>query len=121
MSSARSKVRVRILSQTLQDAMRESNEIYIAGHIMSDFDCMGACLSISSWARTLKKNVYIVLKDVPRDAQLQSVMDALHSSDQRKTYIYYARTSRRTNGFFQRLACDGRSWHTSYQQCQRVY
>lgn len=75
MSSARSKVRVRILSQTLQDALKESDEIYIAGHIMSDFDCMGACLSISSWAHTLKKNVYIVLKDVPRDAQLQSVMD----------------------------------------------
>jgi len=55
--------------------MKESDEIYIAGHIMSDFDCMGACLSISSWAHTLKKNVYIVLKDVPRDAQLQSVMD----------------------------------------------
>lgn len=75
MSSARSKVRVRILSQTLQDAMRESDTVYIAGHIMSDFDCMGACLSISSWAQTLQKNVYIVLKDVPRDAQLQSVMD----------------------------------------------
>ena len=31
---------------------------------------------MSSWARTLRKEAYIVLKDVPRDKQLQDTMDA---------------------------------------------
>ena len=88
MSSARSKVRVRVLAQTLQDAILESDAVYIAGHIMTDFDCMGACLSISNWANALNKKAYIVLKDVPRDNQLQSVMDQyLHFIEERHIFI----------------------------------
>ena len=43
-SSTRSKVRVRIMAQSIQEAIMESNRVYISGHVMSDFDCMGACL-----------------------------------------------------------------------------
>ena len=54
----------------------ESNRVYIAGHVMSDFDCMGACLALSSWVHALGKEVFIVLKDVPRDEQLQEMMNS---------------------------------------------
>lgn len=75
-SSTRSKVRVRIMAQSIQEAIMESNRVYIAGHVMSDFDCMGACLALSSWVHALGKEVYIVLKDVPRDEQLQEMMNS---------------------------------------------
>ena len=78
-SSTRSKVRVRIMAQSIQEAIMESNRVYIAGHVMSDFDCMGACLALSSWVHALGKEVYIVLKDVPRDEQLQEVMNSFSS------------------------------------------
>ena len=74
-TSTRSKVRVRIMAQSIQEAIMESNRVYIAGHVMSDFDCMGACLALSNWVHALGKEVYIVLKDVPRDEQLQEVMN----------------------------------------------
>lgn len=73
--SGRSKVRARIMAQSIQQAINDSNAIYIAGHYMSDFDCLGAALSVSNWATALNKNAYIVLKSVPRDAQLQMTMD----------------------------------------------
>lgn len=73
--SARSKVRARIMSQSIQQAILDSKAVFIAGHYMSDFDCMGAALSISNWATALNKNAYIVLKSIPRDAQLQMTMD----------------------------------------------
>ena len=75
-SSTRSKVRVRIMAQSIQEAIMESNRVYIAGHVMSDFDCMGACLALSSWVHALGKEVFIVLKDVPRDEQLQEMMNS---------------------------------------------
>lgn len=61
-TSTRSKVRVRIMAQSIQEAIMESNRVYIAGHVMSDFDCMGACLALSNWVHALGKEVYIVLK-----------------------------------------------------------
>ena len=73
--STRSKVRARIMSQSIQQAILDSKAVFIAGHYMSDFDCMGAALSISNWATALNKNAYIVLKSIPRDAQLQMTMD----------------------------------------------
>ena len=87
-SSTRSKVRVRIMAQSIQEAIMESNRIYIAGHVMSDFDCMGACLALSSWVHSLGKEVYIVLKDVPRDEQLQEMMNSFSSVlQERHTFI----------------------------------
>ena len=67
---------VRIMAQSIQEAIMESNRVYIAGHVMSDFDCMGACLALSSWVHALGKEVFIVLKDVPRDEQLQEMMNS---------------------------------------------
>ena len=79
-SSQRSKVRVRIMAQSIHDAMIESRRIFIAGHVNSDYDCMGAALSMSNWARALGKEAYIVLKDVVRDSQLQDTMDYYHQA-----------------------------------------
>ena len=46
---------------------------------MSDFDCMGACMALSSWVQALGKKAYILLKDVPRDEQLQEMMNSFEN------------------------------------------
>ena len=74
-STQRSKVRVRIMASALQDAVLDSGAVYIAGHVNSDYDCMGAALAMSNWCKALGKQAYIVLKDIPRDRQLQDTMD----------------------------------------------
>lgn len=75
-SSTRSKVRVRIMAGSIQNAIRECPNVYIVGHKNSDFDCMGAALAMSSWIKTIKSSrPYIVLKGVSRDKQLQECMD----------------------------------------------
>ncbi len=74
-SSQRSKVRVHTMAQSIQGAMLEAGNIFIAGHVDSDFDCMGSALGISSWVKSIGKTANIVLKDVPRDVQLQNAMD----------------------------------------------
>lgn len=87
-SSQRSKVRVRIMAQSIQEAIKESQRVFIVGHINSDYDCMGAALAISNWAKALRKQALIVLQDVPRDAQLQETMDFYHHAmSERYTFI----------------------------------
>lgn len=78
--SARSKVRVHTMAQTIQGAIYDAGQVFIAGHVDSDFDCMGAALGMSAWIKALKKPVYIVLKDVERDAQLESLMEKYAST-----------------------------------------
>ncbi len=78
--SARSKVRVHTMAQTIQGAIYDSKQIFIAGHIDTDFDCMGAALGMSAWIKALKKPVYIILKDIPKDAQLESLMEKYAST-----------------------------------------
>ena len=49
--SNRSKVRVRVMSQTIREAIIDSDQIFIVGHQMMDFDCMGrlcACRALHS-------------------------------------------------------------------------
>lgn len=74
-SSQRSKVRVRIMAQSIQEAIKESGRVFIVGHVNTDYDCMGAALSMSNWCRALHRNAFIVLQNVPRDYQLQDTMD----------------------------------------------
>ncbi|MBP3853846.1 MAG: DHH family phosphoesterase, partial [Erysipelotrichaceae bacterium] len=78
--STRSKVRVHTMAQTIQGAIYDSKQVFIAGHVDTDFDCMGAALGMSAWIKALKKPVYIVLKDVARDAQLESLMSKYAST-----------------------------------------
>ncbi|MGM9960772.1 MAG: DHH family phosphoesterase [Allobaculum sp.] len=74
-SSTRSKVRVRIVGSSIQDTIRNGGRVFILGHVNTDFDAMGAALAASSWVKALKKEPFIVLKNVPRDAQLQQTLD----------------------------------------------
>lgn len=74
-SSQRSKVRVRIMANAISDAIRDSGSVYIAGHVNTDYDCMGAAMAVSNWVRSQGKQAFIVLKDIPRDRQLQETMD----------------------------------------------
>lgn len=87
-ASQRSKVRVRIVGSSIQDLIRHGGRVFILGHVNTDFDAMGAALAMSNWVRALHKEAYIVLKDVPRDAQLQFTMDHYAKSiDSRHTLI----------------------------------
>lgn len=74
-TSARSKVRVRIMAESIEDLMKDSGKVFVLGHVNTDYDCMGSALAISAWAKSLHHEPYIVLKDVPRDHQLQETMD----------------------------------------------
>lgn len=87
-ASQRSKVRVRIVGSAIQDLVADAGKVFILGHTNTDYDAMGAALAMSNWVNALGRQAMIVLKDVPRDGQLQQTMNSYaHTIDARHRLI----------------------------------
>ena len=72
--SDRSKVRVRVMSQTIREAIIDSGQVFIVGHQMMDFDCMGAALCMSRIAQRCERRTFIVSEGCTKDAQLEDAL-----------------------------------------------
>ena len=57
------RVKARIISNSIHEIIHESDEVFIMGHQNEDFDALGAALGVSRMARQLKKPVHIILSD----------------------------------------------------------
>lgn len=71
----RSKVRARVLSQAIKEAMQQAKRIFIVGHREMDFDCMGSALCMSSFAKYLGREAYIVSGPSGCESQLAEAME----------------------------------------------
>ncbi|MEZ0535699.1 DHH family phosphoesterase [Caldicellulosiruptoraceae bacterium PP1] len=55
----RSKVRSRVMAQTLKEIIKHSDRIFIIGHQFFDFDCLGSAIGVIILAHKLGKEAYI--------------------------------------------------------------
>lgn len=74
----RSKVRVRVMSQAMKEAILEAKRVFVIGHREMDFDCMGSALCMSRLAIAYGKETYVVSKSGGIEAQLQSALHEFH-------------------------------------------
>lgn len=72
--SNRSRVRVRVMSQTIREAIIDSDKVFIVGHQMMDFDCMGAALCMSRIAQRCDRRTFVVSQDCAKDTQLEDAL-----------------------------------------------
>lgn len=70
----RSKVRVRVMSQAMKEAISEAKKVFIIGHQNMDFDCMGSALCLSRLVNSYQKECYVVSKSGGIEPQLQEYM-----------------------------------------------
>jgi c-di-AMP phosphodiesterase-like protein len=70
----RSKVRVRVIAQTLRDLIQQASDVIVVGHKEMDFDCMGAAVCISRIVQSYGKTVRIVAKSGGIEAKLNNAM-----------------------------------------------
>ncbi|MBV1708885.1 MAG: DHH family phosphoesterase, partial [Erysipelothrix sp.] len=70
----RSKVRVRVIAQTIRDLIQQSKTVIIIGHKEMDFDCMGAAIGMSRIALSYDKEVYIVSKSGGTEIKLSGAL-----------------------------------------------
>ncbi|MEG0314819.1 MAG: DHH family phosphoesterase [Erysipelotrichaceae bacterium] len=70
----RSRVRVRVMSQAIKEAILEAENVFIVGHKNMDFDCMGSALFMSSLVQAYDKKAYIVSTSGGIEQQLAEAM-----------------------------------------------
>lgn len=67
----KSRVRSRVLANSMKDLFLKNGNIYIMGHVNPDYDCLGASIGIATIARGLNKNHNIILGDVNDNIELE--------------------------------------------------
>lgn len=71
----RTKVKARVVSYVLLDLIKESNKVFIMGHINPDIDCLGSALGLYSIINSLEKECYIILEDI--NTSIRTLMDKI--------------------------------------------
>lgn len=75
----RSRVRVRVMAQTIRDLILESSNVIIVGHQNADFDCVGSALCMSAIVRSYHKECAIVLRSGGVEEKLTRALEKYDS------------------------------------------
>lgn len=70
----RSRVRVRVMAQTIRNMIESSSNVIIIGHKEMDFDCMGAAIGMSRIVSACGKDAYIVALDTTIEGKLKQCL-----------------------------------------------
>ena len=83
----RSKVRVRVMAQTLAEHINNASKVFIVGHKNTDFDSFGSALGVSSIASVYKKDVHIVIdfEDIEDNLQ-KAILD--HENEMKRDHDF---------------------------------
>lgn len=71
----RSKVRVRIIAQNLGELIQKASNVIVVGHRMTDFDCMGSALGVSSIVGSYDKTCDVVIDMNDTEGKLQEAFE----------------------------------------------
>lgn len=81
----RTKVRSRVMANTIAELIKDSSKVYVMGHRFSDLDCIGAAAGICSLARKFGIRYNIVLDDRSAAAPLVTYLQT--TAEYRNTFI----------------------------------
>ncbi len=71
----RSRVRVRVMANTLKDLIQNAENVIICGHKESDFDCMGGALAMSRIVQGYEKQCCVISKTGGIEEKLEIVLE----------------------------------------------
>ena len=71
----KSKVKVRVMSNTIKQVIKESKNVLIIGHKDSDCDCVGSMLGMSAISKTYNEETYVVIKGKSLEKTASEVID----------------------------------------------
>lgn len=82
----RTKVKSRVMANTLAELMRDSSRVYVMGHRYADLDCIGAAAGICCLARKLgvKANIVVDLSNNSADSLIERIR---RDGDYKDTFV----------------------------------
>ena len=84
----RTRIKARVVSNALADIVNDSDKIIVMGHKRPDFDAIGACVGIYTFAKFLNKECYIILNKSDQDETIQKVMFEIDSQDEQLSKVF---------------------------------
>ena len=84
----RTRIKARVVSNALADIVNDSDKIIVMGHKRPDFDAVGACVGIYTFAKFLNKECYIILNDSDQDETIQKVMFEINNLDEQLSKVF---------------------------------
>ncbi len=60
-SAKATRVRARIVAQTINEQMQASDKVFIMGHVNEDYDAIGSAIGMAKLSQSLNKETYIVI------------------------------------------------------------
>ncbi|CAH1855179.1 DHH family phosphoesterase [Convivina intestini] len=76
----RTRVRARVVSQTIAELMDQADQVMIVGHNMPDLDSIGAALGLWRFAQTRNKPAYVVVDEGNIYSDIQLLLTELRKS-----------------------------------------
>lgn len=83
----RTRVRSRMISQALQEIMKQTDLIFVMGHKYPDMDAIGACLGIRRIAEMNNKEAYIVVNPEEFSNDIARLMQEVEKDPNISRYI----------------------------------
>lgn len=78
----RTKVKVRVMANALQDMIHQASHVIVMGHDMADYDSLGACLGMAKAAKDLGKRVWVVIdRDNPTVSKILDMVQGKGEQD----------------------------------------
>ena len=84
----RTRIKARVVSNALADIVSDSDKIIVMGHRRPDFDAIGACVGIYTFAKFLNKECYIILNESDQDETIQKVMFEINNLDEQLSKVF---------------------------------
>lgn len=81
----RTRVRARVVSSALKSLLKESDNVFIIGHMSPDMDCFGSSVALSSIIKGFGKECNIILKDDTKS--IEYFLNKLNKIDDYKNRI----------------------------------
>lgn len=73
------RVRARIVAQTIHEQMQQAEKVFVMGHTMEDFDAIGSAIGMAKLALSLNKETYIVISG--KNETLDKIAELLERDD----------------------------------------
>ncbi|MBS9337108.1 DHH family phosphoesterase [Fructobacillus parabroussonetiae] len=77
----RTRVRARVISQTIAELMDQADQIFVVGHKMPDLDAVGSAMGLWRFAQTREKKAFVVVDEEHIFSDIQSLLRAVRNTD----------------------------------------
>ena len=84
----RTRIKARVVSNALADIISDSDKIIVMGHKRPDFDAIGGCIGIYTFAKLVGKECYIILNESDQDETIQKIMFEINDTDETLSNVF---------------------------------